>query len=56
MPELAREFCLDPEDFGGGDAFARAVRDLTAAGLLRMNGALIMPTRAAVHFSDLIDG
>jgi hypothetical protein len=56
MPELAREVCEDPDDFAEGDALARAVRDLTVAGLLRMNGMLIVPTLAAVHFNDLIDG
>lgn len=53
LPELAREVCEDPEDFAEGDALARAVRDLSVAGLLRMNGPLVEPTRAAVHFDNL---
>ena len=53
MPELAAEVCEDPDDFAEGDALARAVRDLGAAGLVRMNGALVMPTRAALHFDRL---
>ena len=53
LPELSREVCEDSESFEEGDAVARAVRDLAAAGLLRMNGALIVPTRAAVHFDGL---
>lgn len=56
LTELAREVCEDPESFEEGDAVARAVRDLAAAGLLHMNGALIAPTRAAVHFDALTDG
>ncbi|HEY2716254.1 MAG TPA: hypothetical protein VGI73_08555 [Solirubrobacterales bacterium] len=35
------------------DAVARAVRDLTAVGLLRREGGSVLPTRAAVRF-DLI--
>lgn len=50
MPELAAEVLEDPDDFAEGDALARAVRDLCAAGLVRMNGAVVMPTRAALHF------
>ena len=55
MPELAAEVCQDPEDFAEGDALARAVRDLTVAGLLRMNGVHVVPTRAALHFDSLSD-
>jgi hypothetical protein len=55
LPELAREVCEDPDDFAEGDALARAVRDLAAAGLLRMNGLVVMPTRAAIHFDSLTD-
>lgn len=50
MSELAAAVLEDPDDFAEGDALARAVRDLGAAGLVRMNGALVMPTRAALHF------
>jgi hypothetical protein len=53
MPELAAEVLEDPDDFAEGDALARAVRDLGAAGLVRMNGALVMPTLAALHFDRL---
>ncbi len=53
FPELAAEVCEDPEDFAEGDALARAVRDLTAVGLLRSNGVLVMPTRSAVYFERL---
>lgn len=55
FPELAAEVSENPDDFTEGDALARAVRDLAAAGLLRMNGVAIMPTRAALHFDSLSD-
>lgn len=55
FPELAREVCEDPDDFAEGDALARAVRDLGVAGLLRMNGVHVVPTRAAIHFDRLSD-
>jgi hypothetical protein len=55
FPELAAEVCEDPDDFKEGDALARAVRDLAAAGLLRMNGVLLVPTQAALHFDRLSD-
>lgn len=53
VPELAAEIVDNPDDFGEGDALARAVRDLGAAGLVRMVGTVVMPTRAAVHFDSL---
>jgi hypothetical protein len=56
FPELAAEVCKDPNDFAEGDALARAVRDLTAVGLLRSNGVLVMPTRPALYFERLWRG
>ncbi|HEU4945121.1 MAG TPA: hypothetical protein VFT10_08165 [Solirubrobacterales bacterium] len=56
MPELAAEVCEDPDDFAEGDALARAVRDLGAAGLARMQGTVVTPTRAALHFDALEHG
>lgn len=56
LPELAQEVCEDPDDFSEGDALARAVRDLGVAGLLRMNGIYVVPTRAALHFDSLLNG
>lgn len=53
LPELAAEVCDDPDDFAEGDALARAVRDLAAAGLLRMNGVVVMATRPAIYFDSL---
>lgn len=54
LEELVREL-------GGGDGFAerdaveRAVRDLSAVGLLHRSAGFVEPTRAALRFSDLLD-
>jgi predicted transcriptional regulator len=50
LEELARE--LREED---GDAMERAVRDLVAAGLLHRSEALVLPTRAALRFDELLE-
>jgi DNA-binding IclR family transcriptional regulator len=47
--ELARE--LGESD----DALGRAVRDLVAAGLLHRSDALVLPTRAALRFDELLE-
>lgn len=49
--ELA--FALDAKDFAEKDAIARAVRELTVVGLLRIDGELIAATRAALRFHAL---
>jgi hypothetical protein len=49
-------FALDAKDFAEKDAIARAVRELTAAGLVRADNELISPTRAAIHFERLEQG
>lgn len=41
---------LNAKDFGEKDGIARAVRDLTGVGLLRVDGELVSPTRAALRF------
>ena len=40
-------------EIGSGDAAERAMRDLTGVGLLRQEGASVLPTRAALHFDRL---
>jgi hypothetical protein len=45
-----RDLLLELED---ADAVERAVRDLTAAGLLRQEGESVLPTLAAVRFDRL---
>jgi len=55
LAELVREMAGERPGFGERDAIERAVRDLVAAGLLRRNGDLVLPTRAALRFSELAD-
>jgi hypothetical protein len=53
--ELVREVAGESPDFAERDAIERAVRDLTGAGLLRSHDNLVMPTRPALRFSELLD-
>jgi hypothetical protein len=46
-------FALDPKDLAEKDSIARAIRELTGAGLLRLSDASLTPTRAALYFSTL---
>jgi hypothetical protein len=55
LEELTREFCASRSDFAGRDAVERAVRDLTAAGLLHKGEEFVAPTRAALRFNELLD-
>ncbi len=40
-------------EVGAGDETEQAMRDLRGAGLLRREGATVLPTRAALHFDRL---
>jgi len=40
-------------EIGVGDATERAMLALTGAGLIRKEGATVLPTRAALHFDRL---
>ncbi|HVD41721.1 MAG TPA: hypothetical protein VNC16_12060 [Solirubrobacterales bacterium] len=55
LAELRREMGSDREDFAERDAVERAVRELSAAGLLHEGGEYVVPTRAALRFSELLD-
>jgi hypothetical protein len=46
-------FALDAKDFAEKDAIARAIRELSSAGLLVAGGDLIGPSRAALRFESL---
>jgi len=53
VAELASVFCRDPKSFSERDTLERAIRELVGAGLLRIQGDLVMPTRAALYFERL---
>jgi hypothetical protein len=54
LGDLQREIAGEPEDFAPADAVARAVRDLAAAGLAHRNGDVVLPSRAALRFDELL--
>lgn len=54
--ELLREMTGGEEaTFAERDRYRRAVRDLAAGGLLRLEGSGVVPTRAAVLFHELAE-
>ncbi len=53
--ELVREVGGESPDFARRDAIERAIRDLTNVGLMHRHDAFVMPTRAALRFSELLD-
>ena len=56
LAELLREFDQGSGDATQRDAVERAVHDLVGAGLLQRNGELVLPTRAALRFDELLGG
>jgi hypothetical protein len=55
LDELIRELTVGSPEFSDQDAIRRAVRDLTAGGLIHRVGDLVLPTRAAVNFYSLVE-
>ena len=55
LGELTREVAGGCGGFAERDAVARAVRELTATGLLHRADEFVTPTRAAVRFNELLD-
>lgn len=53
MPEATQALSVGPEAFATTDPLNRAVRELVGAGLLRWQGATVLPTRAALYFYRL---
>jgi len=54
--ELVRDLAGEEPDFGARDSIERAIRELTGAGLFhRTDDDFVTPTRAAVHFGELLD-
>lgn len=54
VEELVRELDPDRDSFSQRDAVERAVRDLAGAGLLHRSESLVLPTRAALRFDELL--
>ncbi len=54
LGEIVREIAGDREEFALGDGVERAVRDLAAAGLLHRSGEVVLPSRAALRFDELL--
>ena len=54
LGELQREIAGELRDFALTDAVERAVRDLAAAGLVHRSGEVVLPSRAALRFDELL--
>lgn len=54
LTELVREIAGEVGSFALEDAVERAVRDLAAAGLVHRNGDVVLPSRAALRFDELL--
>jgi hypothetical protein len=54
LEELSREIAGEEADFASKDAVERAVRELTAAGLVHRNGEVVLPSRAALRLDELL--
>jgi hypothetical protein len=55
LAELIREIAGESTDFAQVDAVRRAVRQLTAAGLVNRSGDVVLPSRAALRFYELFE-
>jgi hypothetical protein len=53
LKELDREIAGEESEFALVDAVERAVRELTAAGLVHRNGEVVLPSRAALRLDEL---
>jgi type IV secretory pathway protease TraF len=54
IAELVDEIAGKSCDFAQRDAIERAVRDLAGCGLLHRSAALVLPSRAALRFDELL--
>lgn len=55
LAELTRELGADRGGFAERDAVERAVDELARAGLLHRTDDLVLPSRAALRFGELLD-
>jgi hypothetical protein len=53
--ELVREISDGPADFAATDPVERAVGQLSAAGLVHRSGDMVLPSRAALRFYELLE-
>jgi hypothetical protein len=56
VPELVREITSGRTDFAEDDRMERAIRDLTGLGLLHCPGGVVVPSRSAIRFNELLGG
>ncbi len=54
LAELVREVTAGSVEFADSDRYERAARDLVGVGLLFVNGELLLPTRAALRFNEIV--
>ncbi len=54
LVEIVQEVTAGSADFGDTDRFQRAARDLVGVGLLFISDELLMPTRAALRFNEIV--
>lgn len=54
LSELIQEVTAGAADFAQKDAIRRAVRDLVGVGLLFRSDDLVLPTRAALRFNEIL--
>jgi hypothetical protein len=52
--DLVREITAGSADFAEGDRIERAVTELVGVGLLFRSDELVLPTRAALRFDELL--
>lgn len=55
LAELVREISDGAADFAASDPVERAVGRLGAAGLIHRSGDMVIPSRAALRFYELLD-
>jgi hypothetical protein len=55
LAELVREISNGQTGFGATDPVERAVGQLSAAGLVHRSGDMVMPSRAALRFYELLE-
>lgn len=53
--EVVREIAGETSDFAQTDQVERAIDQLSVAGLLHVNGNVVLPSRAALRFYELLE-